>query len=170
MWTDEEVGLLLRVTLDYRTAKAQENVDWESCQSKYADIALAFRQQYRTGDGCAPQDFPHDPATITKAQIVTKLKAVRGKYRKAVDAGRRSGFGRVIMVFYELCQDIWGGSPGTDALPTGIESGDLVEESAPNSGSTTDVPLSPASTADTGGSGQLSGSEINRRRSLLQVS
>jgi len=42
VWTE----LLLRVTLDYKSTKLQENVDWESCQSKYSDIMEAFQAQY----------------------------------------------------------------------------------------------------------------------------
>ena len=38
VWTDDEVLLLLKVTLDYKTAKTMENIDWESCQTKYSDI------------------------------------------------------------------------------------------------------------------------------------
>ena len=32
--TDDEV-LLLKVTLDYKTAKTMENIDWELCQTKH---------------------------------------------------------------------------------------------------------------------------------------
>lgn len=38
VWTDDEIKLLLRVTLDYKCAKYKGNVKWESCHSKYADI------------------------------------------------------------------------------------------------------------------------------------
>lgn len=46
VWTDEEVGLLLQVTLNYKTTKFQENIDWESCQSKYADICHNYLEEY----------------------------------------------------------------------------------------------------------------------------
>ena len=42
IWTDDEVGLLLRVSLDYKINKIQEGVDWETCKSKYKDITLFF--------------------------------------------------------------------------------------------------------------------------------
>ena len=38
VWTDDEVQLLLKVTLEYKTSKAIENVDWESIQNKYTEI------------------------------------------------------------------------------------------------------------------------------------
>lgn len=46
VWTDDEIKLLLRVTLDYKTTKYQENINWESCHSKYGDITSAIRKQY----------------------------------------------------------------------------------------------------------------------------
>ncbi|XP_060754934.1 uncharacterized protein LOC132866265 [Neoarius graeffei] len=169
VWTDDEVELLLRVTLKYKTSKYQENVDWETCQTKYGDIALAFWQQYTPGDMAAGKDFPHDPSNISKAQITAKLKGIRNKYRHAIDSGRRSGHGRVVLIFFELCEEIWGGSPGTDSIPSGIESADMVEDSA--SSSTSDSPwspveleVSPASTAF-----NPSAAEVNRRRNLLQA-
>ena len=43
VWTDDEVLLLLKVTLDYKTAKTMENIDWESCQTKYSDTLLGLK-------------------------------------------------------------------------------------------------------------------------------
>ena len=37
-WTDDEAELLLKVTRDYKVSKAAEGIDWESVQSKSADI------------------------------------------------------------------------------------------------------------------------------------
>lgn len=56
----------------------------------------------------------------------TKLKAIRAKFREAVDSGRRSGHGRVVMLYYELCERIWSGSPATEKITSGIESSDIV--------------------------------------------
>ena len=41
-WSDDEVKLLLSSTMDYKTSKEMENVDWESCQSNYQDIHDKF--------------------------------------------------------------------------------------------------------------------------------
>ena len=46
VWMDDEILLLLKVTLDYKTAKTMENIDWESCQTKYSDILDLFNDQY----------------------------------------------------------------------------------------------------------------------------
>ncbi|XP_033998620.1 mucin-5AC-like [Trematomus bernacchii] len=109
LWTDDEVELLLRVTLEYKTTKVQENVDWESCKCKYSDISRAFHAQYpRT---LADKDFPHDANAITKVQLTAKLKQIRNKYRQLVNTGSRSHQGRVMLLFFELCEEVWGGSP-----------------------------------------------------------
>ena len=45
MWTDDETELLLKVTLEYKVAKAAESVDWESIRSKYQDILSRLKVQ-----------------------------------------------------------------------------------------------------------------------------
>ena len=46
VWSDDEVELLLNVVLEYKTARTAENVDWQTCQTKYTDILDLFRAQY----------------------------------------------------------------------------------------------------------------------------
>ena len=53
------------------------------------------------------KDFPHNKEDITKLIVTSKLKSVRVIYRKAVDSGRRSGHGRVVLLHFELCKQIW---------------------------------------------------------------
>ena len=53
------------------------------------------------------------------------MKAIRLKYREAVDKGSRSGSGRVVTLFYEICQKIWGGSPSTTQITAGVETDDV---------------------------------------------
>ena len=38
VWSDDEVELLLKVTHEYKVSQASENIDWETCQTKYSDI------------------------------------------------------------------------------------------------------------------------------------
>ena len=46
IWSDDEVGLLLNVTNEYKAVISIENIDWESCQSRYGDILERFVNQY----------------------------------------------------------------------------------------------------------------------------
>ncbi|CAI5658451.1 uncharacterized protein LOC102081299 [Oreochromis niloticus] len=173
VWTDHEVELFLNLTLEYKTAKTQENVDWETCQGKYADIHALFLEQYPSEKS---QEFPHRKEDITRAIITTKMKAIRGKYRQAVDSGRKSGHGRVVLLYFELCEQIWGGSPATTAIPSGIETADVDTAShRSESASTSSAPdistveLSDVSDQAQSGDSDLPTSVVKERRDLLNA-
>ncbi|RXN14648.1 tripartite motif-containing 16-like protein [Labeo rohita] len=125
-WTDNEVELLLRVTQEYKVAKASENIDWETCQNKYTEILDRLKEQYPADDTA----YPHSKDDLTKLIITTKLKAIRLKYRHAVDSGKRSGHGRVVLLYFELCEQIWGGSPAVTTIGCGIETSDINSHSS----------------------------------------
>ena len=96
------------------------------------------------------KDYQHTKMELTKAILTTKLKNIRTKYRKAVDAGKKSGYGRVILIFYELCEKIWGGSPATTQIQGGVESTDLVEDGSNNASTGTQEPQSEDQVEQTG--------------------
>ncbi|KAL3056955.1 hypothetical protein OYC64_007439 [Pagothenia borchgrevinki] len=105
-WTDDEVELLLHVTLEYKTTKIQDNVDWESCKPKYIEIGDLFQAQYpRTP---TEKDFPHKKNSISQGQLTAKLKQVRIKYRQAVDQLSANCCG---------CKASQGSAPGTAGRP-----------------------------------------------------
>ena len=80
---------------------------------------------------------------MTKVIIITKLKAIRLKFRAAVDSGRKSGHcrksghGRVVLLYFESCEAIRGGSPATSTIRAGIESTDITVELESRSSSLT---------------------------------
>ena len=45
-----------------------------------------------------------------------------------MDSGKKSGDGRVVFCYFELCNKIWGGSPATNQISGGLESSDLLQE------------------------------------------
>ena len=101
------------LTIHYKAQKAMDNVDWESCVTKYSDILQLFSAEYPAASAGNEKGFPHKPEELTKTALTTKLKAVRVKYRHAVDSGRKSGHGRVVLLYFDFCEKIWGGSPAT---------------------------------------------------------
>ncbi|KAK2549942.1 hypothetical protein P5673_029547 [Acropora cervicornis] len=105
-----------------------ENIDWKSCRSKYVDFLDKYKEVYPTAEDAEKlgKDFPHNKEDITKLIVTSKLKSVRVKYRQAVDSGRRSGHGRVVLLYFELCEQIWGASPATVMVSSGIETTDMV--------------------------------------------
>ena len=109
-WFDREI---VGEVKEFKAQKEYEGVDWESVKDKYANIRSLFIKNRRDGN---------DNETFTRDKISSKIKAVRGNYRKAVDTGRQSGGGRVVATFYEVCQEIWAGSPATESIASGVES------------------------------------------------
>ena len=134
-WSDDEVELLLNVTYEYKTSKAAESTDWESIKSKYSDIFNLFKERLPESDDERKEidkDYPHKKEDVSMQALTSKLKATRTKYRQAVDSGRKSGHGRVVMLYFELCERLWGGSLATEQIPSGLETADLDNDS-PNS-------------------------------------
>ena len=60
IWSGDEVELLLNVVPEYKTARTMENVDWETCQTKYADILDLFLAQYPSKENAEEigKEFP----------------------------------------------------------------------------------------------------------------
>ena len=142
-WTDDEAELLLQVAVEYKTAKAMESIDCESVQKKYSDITDLYKAQLPKTDEDAEaigKDYPHKAEEIKKGTIASNLKSIRVKYRQAVDSGRKSGHGRVVHIFFELCETLCGGSPAMVKINSGIETTDM----EPPRGNTQEVsPSSP---------------------------
>ena len=129
VWSDDEVELLLNVTLYYKVAQAAESVDWESVKFKYKDIMQLYVDALPTDDSQVfDKNYPHKKEQVELKAITSKLKAIRLKFRHAVDSGRRSGHGRVVMIYYELCESVWGGSPATTQIDNGIESSEIISQ------------------------------------------
>ena len=120
------------MTHDYKVKRLSESIDWESARTKYDDILTLMRQELpdtaeEVRENCG-KDYPHTKEKITEKVLTSKLKAIRIKFREAVDSGRRSGHGRVVLLYYELCEKIWGGSPATEEIQTGLESTEIVTD------------------------------------------
>ena len=109
-WSDDLIEKLLESVKEFKAQKEYEGVDWGSVKDKYENIRSLFIKKRRD---------ENDNETFTRDKISSKIKAVRGNYRKAVDASRQSGGGRVVATFYELCQEIWLGPQPRSRLLVG---------------------------------------------------
>ena len=143
VWSDDESELLLNVVNDYKAAKAAECVDWESVKTKYKDIFELFVAGIPE-EGTTFKNYPHKKEEIKLQHISAKLKAIRVKFCQAVDSGRRSGHGSVVMIYYELCEELQGGSAATDQIVSGIKTTELPEDSQSLSES---LPSTPCTTS-----------------------
>ena len=104
-WTDDEIH---EVCFDFKAESDYEGVNWESKRTKYEQIKSKFCEQYPEVED---EKFPRckDLDSITKERVSAKLKSIRTNFKKTVDTGKRSGGGKIIFTFYELCERIWGG-------------------------------------------------------------
>ena len=115
-WTDKEVELLPESVKIFKKNMEAEGVERDSLRTKYDKIMEIVHKNYpKTGniEECIQE--------LHKACITSKVKKVHSDYKKAVDLGNRSGGRRIIMTFYDLCQDIWAGSPATTSLSSGFD-------------------------------------------------
>ena len=109
-WTDSEIELLLECIKEYSSKCRFDGIDWEGVKSKYEKIRTIFVGRYpKASTEEVNENFPKAQNLLgfTKDQIASKMKTIRKSYKKAVDLGRRSGGGRVVMTFYDLCNDVW---------------------------------------------------------------
>ena len=118
-WTDDEIQLLLEVVKDYQSIQTQKNLDLMKIRSRYDQIAAKMRVDYPI---TSSEEFPHSAEEITKERVAAKLKNIQAAYKKALDAKRQGGGGRVVMTFYDVCNDIWGRCPAANSLEDGMDS------------------------------------------------
>lgn len=123
LWTEAEIELLLESVKVFASNCLFNGTDWEGVKSKYDKIREIFVERYpKVKDGETEEepnsDYPKSKSLelLTKERIAAKLKTVRGNFKKAVDSGRRSGGGRVVMTYYDLYHDIWAGAPSTKSI------------------------------------------------------
>ena len=91
-------------------------------------MEIVHEKYPKTGD---IEKFPHGECMqeLQKACIRSKIKKIRSDYKEAVDLGKGSGVGRIIMTFYDLSQDIWAGFPATTNLSSGFDSSMVSQDS-----------------------------------------
>ena len=124
--TDDEVELLLKITQEYKTSNAVENIDLESSQTKY-DILKMFNNQYPLSeyDLKFGKEYPNKEGDLPKSVSTSKLKMIRKKFRETIDSGTKSGHERVVLLYFGLCQQIWGGSTATTTFKGGVETTEI---------------------------------------------
>ena len=119
VWTDHEVQLLLETTRDFEAMKTYARVDWESIKGKYEKIRETFVSKLPKQTGSEESVYSTD--FFTKEKTASKIKRIRVKYWKALDAGRQSGGGSIVATSYLLSSEIWSGSRATKSIQAGLE-------------------------------------------------
>lgn len=126
-WTDGEIQLLLETVKDYKTKQEYEGIDWMSVRTRFEDIRNLFVKSYPS---TYDDEYPNSEETglFSKDRLLVKLKTIRLNFKKALDSGRASGGGRVVACFYDLCREIWGGSPAVEKMGCGIDTSGVLDE------------------------------------------
>ena len=86
-----------------------KGLDWETVQTKYDEIATRFQERYPKADsGVNPDEYPNCESAekINKAKMAPKIKRIKANFRKAVDSGRKSGGGRIVLALYDAFHEI----------------------------------------------------------------
>ena len=130
-WKDDEIQLLFEVCFDFKAESNYEGVKWESKRTKNEQIKSKFCNQYPELED---EKFSRsdDLDSITKEWISDKLKSIRTNFKNTVDTGKKSGGGRIIFTFYELCERIWGGCPTVNSISHGIDTSTPKEKTQEN--------------------------------------
>ena len=115
--TDDELQLLLEVFSDFKSKCEFQGESWESKRSKYENILDIMLKQY-------PEDQEKylNKEKLNNDRGAANLKTIRTGYRKACDNGMKSGGGRIVFIFYGLCENLLEGSPAVTSLPNAIDS------------------------------------------------
>ena len=116
-WSDDEIQLLLIITLDFKSRCGFKGMNWESKISKYERIFELMMKQYPM----TVSENYQNKNLLNKVCITAKLKSIRTGFKKAADAVKKSGGDRVVFTFYDLCANLWGGSPAVTSLPYGVD-------------------------------------------------
>lgn len=88
-------------------------------------FARLFKKLYPTTEAARGKEFPHSKEVISKTHVASKLKAILWRYGQVMDSGQRSGHGRVVLIYLELCEQIWGGLPATNAIKAELETANI---------------------------------------------
>ena len=142
-WNTDMVKLMLNTLFEYKSLLEYRNCDFNADKSKqyealrvslaseYEDVDISFFGPTKMLDQGEQEgrDSFLERIDVQKTQIrvgynrvMEKVKELRQGFSNAVTAGSRSGSGKLVLEFYDLMVQIWGGAPSTEPLPFGIQS------------------------------------------------
>ena len=96
----------------------------KSNRSKYEQIFELMMKQYPM----TVSENYQNKNLLNKDRITAKLKNIQTGFKKAADAGKKSGGDRVVLTFYNLCANLWGGLSAATSLPFGVDTSGLNDD------------------------------------------
>ena len=162
-WTMGMVEDLVNCLADYKVKMEYQSLDFDADRpQQIKEVRMEMAKKYENGEfGLVTVTPPKKPLTemsvdekivylknkkmengqIQKGdqRVQEKIKEIRQGFAKAVTVGTRSGSGKIVFEFYDKLSEIWGGgSPSTEPLPFGVETGNFVS-AVESEQTTTDV-------------------------------
>jgi hypothetical protein len=141
-WSVEMVKDMLDSLYEYKTQMDYKNADFNADKAKqYQAVRKILAAKYAENNSIfGPVEIEpiregedqkaykkrceNEKAKIRKgySRIQEKIKSLRQKFSTAVTSGTRSGSGKMVMEFYDIMVQIWGGAPASEPLPFGVQS------------------------------------------------
>ena len=126
-------GLILKLSYYFplfwstKPKKPTRGYTGTAVKKKYTEINDLFVAKLSGITDLPNEEFPHHLAEFQQnsGRVVRKVKQLQNKFVAAVRAGRRSGGGRQVFKFYELCQNVFGGNAAADEIPGGVETNNV---------------------------------------------
>lgn len=141
-WDSNMVGMLLEALSDYKCKMEYNNSDFNADKTKqYEAVRAVMAERFFDVEVTffGPKDLDsvdeNDRESSLKiideqkkqiqkgyGRVMEKIKELRQGFSHAVVTGTRSGSGKLVMEYYDVMVQIWGGSPATEPLPFGVQS------------------------------------------------
>ena len=114
-WTDDALQLLLQVAPDHKAKCEFKAENWEKKRQNHEDIFDILMKEYPD----EKEKYPNKEK-ISKKRATAKLKSIRSGFEKAIDCGKKSGWGRVVFTFFDFCNDLCVGCPALTSIQNSI--------------------------------------------------
>ena len=117
VWTDDEEKLLSEALILFKSENSYEGIYQGSVKEKDELIKNDFLEAFSS------ENKPrfHEKLLFTREKVAAKIKQMRVSYRKPLDSGKQSGGVRVAATVFDLCNQIWSGSPATESISSGLD-------------------------------------------------
>ena len=108
---------MLQAAPDHKAKCEFKAENWEKKRQKYKDIFDILMKEYPD----EKEKYPNKE-TMGKNRAAAKLKSIRSGFKKAIDCGKKSGWGSVVFTFFDFCNDLWVGCPALTTMQNSINS------------------------------------------------
>ena len=114
----------MQTCLEYKTKEEYKGFSWENTRNKHKNVREILVENY-SADEVDKEKYPNGKKigeVLTKDRISAKIKIIRADFCKAIDKGKRISGRRVVFTFFDLREQLWGGSPAATTIENSLDS------------------------------------------------